>query len=91
MKKPLNKFALLLWVLALVLAMGEAWTFYGAWQMASALPSTDRIYVFSGGLWRNAGAVLMQSAVLGSLGLLIEMVDQVRCTVARAIEPQIVT
>ncbi len=91
MNKPPNKFALLLWALALVLAMGEAWTFYGAWRMASALPSTDRIYVFSGGLWRNAGGVLMQSAVLGSLGLLIEMVDQVRCTVARAIETQIVT
>jgi len=83
MKKPLNKFALLLWAIAVVMAAYNMWSIYNLFQTVSELPPGAHANIMFGSAWRTVSAVLVQSSVLISLGVLIEMVDQIRGHVTR--------
>jgi hypothetical protein len=84
MKKPLNKFALLLWAIAIVGAAFNIWSLHILFHTAGGLLPAARLTILSGSVWRTVNAVLVQSAILVSLGMLIEMVDQIRWQILRA-------
>ena len=84
MKKPLNRVALALWVLAVLVIVGEACSFvvlrHGV-QMSEA--AGDRIYLVAGATWNFVRSALMSAASLVALGTLVELLDQIRWNIRR--------
>lgn len=80
MKKPINKFAVALWVIAAAFAVYNLWSLYTAVNMASALHTKfgDTIYLAGEGFTRVALSLILGCSQLVALGILIEMVDQIR-------------
>jgi len=85
MKKPLNKVALALWIVVVLFVLGEIWTYV---SMLRALTSfhEDDIHVVGEGLVRTIQSVIATAAMLTALGARIELVDQIRWTIVRAVE-----
>lgn len=75
MKKPLNLFAVVLWLLAVVVIVGDA-AYLLTPQPAFTPQPTDTYYVVS--YWFSARNSLVSAGVLAALGVLIELLDQIR-------------
>lgn len=85
MKKPINKFAVALWVMAIAFAVYDLWSLFAAVNMASELHSRygDTIYVVGGTISKIVLSLVSGCGQFVALGILIEMVDQIRWTLAR--------
>jgi len=80
MKKPIHKFALALWVLAAIYAVSELVAVYQAFSLANGLGarSGNATYLVAGAIWNIARVTVLACSQIIGLGLLIEMVDQIR-------------
>ncbi len=82
MKKPVNKFALALWLLAVLYLTGEAWGWYYMAHMDAQMAGLARVERFPVLLDAPAG-LAMNAAILASLGVLIEIGDKIRWLLER--------
>ena len=84
MKKPINKVALALWALAVLVAIGEVCSFaviqHGIQRSAAA---GDTVYLVVGGIWNMVRSAVISSAALVALGMMVELLDQIRGNTAR--------
>jgi hypothetical protein len=78
MKKPLNKFSLALWIVVVAYIAGQLWWFYTAAELTREFASRDSIYYLPDSLWKIVQSVITTGGLLSSLGVLIELVDQIR-------------
>lgn len=79
MKKPINKFAVALWVLAVALILGTAFNEYGVQQLYAHRAEQDvSLYEVVGSGWRLVTGGIAAAAQIAGLGVLIELVDQIR-------------
>jgi hypothetical protein len=85
MKKPVNKVALALWILAVLFVAGELWSLDGMFQSAAKFQQ-DQIYLIGGSVERVVQSIVATTAMLTALGALIELVDQIRWTIVRVAE-----
>jgi hypothetical protein len=87
MKKPINKFAIGLWVLAAAYLIGEVWSWYYFAHMNAQLAQLDKALGKSAlqlPVFLDAPPYLVLSAaVLASLGVLIEIGDKIRWLLER--------
>lgn len=87
MKKPLNKVALALWIVAILFVAGQLWSLGDMFRSISQLRGTgDNIYMVGGSIQRIIQSIVGTAAMLTALGVLIELVDQIRWTIVRAVE-----
>ncbi|HEX4159307.1 MAG TPA: hypothetical protein VHY79_12610 [Rhizomicrobium sp.] len=84
-KKPVNKVALVLWILAALFVASELWTFIDLLQTASSLHGGET-YLVGQGITQSVRLTFMEAANLTAAGMLIELVDQIRWTIVRAAE-----
>lgn len=82
MKKPLNKFALGLWILAGLYAIGEVWGWYYFAHMDAKLADFSHAARFPVFLDSPVN-LAMNAAILASLGMLIEIGDKIRWLLER--------
>ena len=79
MKKPINKFAVAMWVTAGIVACLNA---IEVWAIAESMRDVARqaaeTYVVVQGVLRAASAIVAPTILLIGLGALIELVDQIR-------------
>ena len=78
MKKPINKVALVLWVVAVLVALSdsfEIWTNFK--NMKDVATEAGETYLVVETLVRGVAALVLQSALLVGLGTLIEIVDRI--------------
>jgi hypothetical protein len=78
MKKPLNKVALAIWVMAVLLALlnfSEAWNAYQG--MRDLRQQAGEGYIVWAGVIRAIANIITQFAFLGGLGMLIEIADRI--------------
>ncbi|HTT85679.1 MAG TPA: hypothetical protein VMF67_19550 [Rhizomicrobium sp.] len=85
MKKPINKVALALWILAVLFVVAELWTYVDMFRTVAELHE-DRVYLIGGSIARTIQSVAGTAAMLTAAGVLIELVDQIRWTIVRAVE-----
>jgi len=84
MKKPINKFAVALWVLAIVVFIVQFASFFSVTQTLRHLgPQGGSTLIVEGGFSKTAlsGLALsglMAAAQLSALGVIIELIDQIR-------------
>ena len=83
MKKPLNKVALALWVLAALAVIGEACSFVVLQQGIQMAAARDTVYLVGGSVWNMARSAVMSAAALVALGMMVELLDQIRWNTAR--------
>jgi hypothetical protein len=79
MRKTLNTFSLALWIVAAIYVVAEAWALYDITQLrahAGIAPSPPAI-------WDGFRAIVMDSVILVSFGVLIELVDRIRWHIER--------
>jgi len=79
MKKPVNKFAVVLWVVAASLLVGEAWYATATWK------NTQAVFQEYGGtyfafvtLWNTIRSAILSTGELVALGVIVELIDQIR-------------
>jgi hypothetical protein len=86
-KKPINKVALALWIIAVVFVLGEVWTTIDMYRSIAEIHGQgDNVYMVGGGLERIVQSVIGTAAMLTAMGVLIELVDQIRWAIVRAAE-----
>lgn len=79
MKKSVNKFAVALWVLAAIVLLSEAASYRALSDSMKEMASFGgRLYVIEGVIWNALRMGLLSSAQLAGLGVIIELVDQIR-------------
>jgi len=79
MKKPINKFAVALWVLAIVVFIVQFASFFSVTQTLRHLgPQGGSTLIVEGGFSKIALSGLMAAAQLSALGVIIELIDQIR-------------
>jgi len=83
MKKPVNKVALALWIVAALFVLDEAWTTFDVIRATAKLGQGD-VYLVSGGIARIVQSVVATAGMLTGTGMLVELVDQIRWAVVRA-------
>jgi len=79
MKKPVNKFAVALWIIAAlvgVLGLAQALTFYRDFE--SATRGVGQTTDLAGPLLRYMAGTITQIAMLVGTGAVIEILDQIR-------------
>jgi hypothetical protein len=87
MKKPLNKVALALWIIAVLFVLGEIWTTVDMYRSVTKIYGNgDNVYMVGGSLGRIVQSTIGTAAMLSAWGVLIELVDQIRWTIVRASE-----
>ena len=85
MKKPLNKVTLALWIMAGLFVLAEIWTYAVMFRTANSFHAGET-YVVMDSVARSVQSTLVGAAMLTAFGMLIELVDQIRSTIARAVE-----
>ena len=85
MKKPLNKFAIGLWVLAAVYVIGEVGLYLYFSHMRAELIRLGGGPQFPAfpSFWRTPPSLIMDAAELAALGMLIEIGDKIRWLLER--------
>ncbi len=78
MKKPLNKFALALWMVAAAFAVADFFWLYSTAQQLKALAPRDIDPLPPQQILMTVQSVLTVGGLLASMGVLIELVDQIR-------------
>ena len=79
MKKPINKFAVTMWIFAGVVAIlntFEVWSIVENMRLVAR--EAGQAYLVTGTILRSIGAVIAPVVLLIGLGALIELVDQIR-------------
>ena len=85
MKKPLNKVALALWIVAILFVLIEIWTTVDMYRSMTQIHGDgDNVYLVGGSIQRIIQSTVGATAMLAGLGMLIELVDQIRWTIVRA-------
>lgn len=77
MKKPLNKFAICLWALAVMYVIAEVWAYLYFYHMGSELLKLGSPPQFPAFL-NTPPSLVLSAAVLASLGVLVEIGDKIR-------------
>jgi hypothetical protein len=85
MKKPLNKVALALWIIAALFVLGEAWSIFDMFRTADQFRG-GHTHLAEGSITRLVQSTIGMAAMLTALGVLIELVDQILWTIVRATE-----
>lgn len=85
MKKPINKFALALWILAIVFVLGELWAAVFEFDTIDQLHG-GTAYLVEGSIRRIIPSTIGAASIMTAFGVLIELVDQMRWTIVRAVE-----
>lgn len=85
MKKPVNKFAVALWIVAVIVFAGGVNSLLAMHEMArdmSRIAARDggTLSEVLGGSWMMTIGSLLPAAQLAAFGVLIELVDQIRWT-----------
>ena len=88
MKKPLNKFALGLWIVAAIYVAVQAWAMYDITQLCVAFPVRDGAACVRGAPWDGLGQIVLTVSVLASFAVLIELVDRIRWQLEQGIVPK---
>lgn len=84
MKKPVNKFALFLWVLAVLVLAAQAAQYFTMMTSAREMAMHgDHIDLVGGAIEKLVLTGLLAAAQLASFGVLIELVDQIRWNALR--------
>jgi hypothetical protein len=79
MKKPVNKFAVLLWVLAAVALIGEAGSAVATWEnMQGLLHEAGESYLAIAAVWSAVRSAILYTGLLAASGVIIELIDQIR-------------
>jgi hypothetical protein len=78
MKKPVDRFAIALWVLAVVVILGTAFSEYSVQFYVQRAEPNITLYEVVGSAWRLVSAGIATAALIAGLGVLIELVDQIR-------------
>ena len=79
MKKPINKVALVLWVIAVLVAAAEMGSLVLLRQSMAGLASqAGETYLVVNSLWAVLRGAVLSSSQLVALGVIIELVDQIR-------------
>jgi hypothetical protein len=79
MKKPLNRVAVALWILAAIVPVAEGAQYAAMIADAKSLAVRgDTIGFFTEGIVRTAFAAILPAAQLAAMGVLIDLVDQIR-------------
>ena len=87
MKKPFNKVAVALWVIAILFVLIEIWTTVDMYRSMTQIHGEgDNVYLVGGSIQRIVQSTVGAAAMLVGLGMLIELVDQIRWTIVRAAE-----
>ena len=84
MKKPISRFALALWIVALVLVFAdgfETWSIYDNLKSVSHQVGESRLVIQS--VVQTLGGFLFQIAMVFGIGALIEVVDRIRWSLQR--------
>jgi len=83
-KKPINKVALALWALAVLVVIGEACSFaiiqHGIQRSAA---TGDTVYLVVGGIWNMVRSTVISAGALVALGMMVELLDQIRRNTVR--------
>ena len=85
MKKPLNKVALALWIMAVVFVLGEVWAAVLEFDTIDQLHG-GTAYLVEASIRRVVPSTISIAAIMTAFGVLIELVDQIRWTILRAVE-----
>jgi hypothetical protein len=83
MKKPLNKISPTLWICAVLFVLARAWTFVTMFQTTAEMRA-GTYYLVIDGISRLVQSTVAVAATLTGMGVLIELVDQIRWTLVRA-------
>jgi hypothetical protein len=79
MKKPVNKIAVALWVLAVIVLLGEAASLEELREgMRELAQKGDAIYAVAGSFWNVLRIGLLSAVQLATFGVIIELIDQIR-------------
>jgi hypothetical protein len=79
MKKPINKVAVALWILAALAVVGEVCSYLLLHKMmAETAQHGDTVYEIVGSTWNWAKSAIVLTAQLVALGVIIELIDQIR-------------
>jgi hypothetical protein len=74
MKKPVNKFAVALWIVAAIVLLGEIALVDTVRQTVAARPGVSSFSL----LWASIRVALQSASQLAALGVIIELIDQIR-------------
>ena len=85
MKKPLNKFAIGLWVLATIYVIAQVWAWCYFYHMSEQLVRLGKAPQFPAFL-STPPSLVMGAAVLASFGILIEIADKIRWLLERRLD-----
>lgn len=83
MKKPLNKIALALWIIAALFVLVQAWSLVEMFRTSAEI-GKDQYFLVLGSVSRLVQSAVIFPAVLTGMGALIELVDQIRWAFVRA-------
>lgn len=79
MKKPINKFAVALWVVAVIVLIGGVGALASMQAMLrTTMQQGDTIYEVAGSSWRIIAGSLLPAVQLAAFGVIIELIDQIR-------------
>jgi hypothetical protein len=78
-KKPVNKFAIFLWVLALIVFVGDVTSLVQMPHFVDEATGGSGTWKLTfNEVWLFVGKGLISSAIIAAFGYLIELVDQIR-------------
>jgi hypothetical protein len=79
MKKPINRFALALWVVALALVFADAFETWSIYENLKSVSHEAReSYLVIQSIVRTIGGFLFEIAMVFGIGALIEVADHIR-------------
>ncbi len=79
MKKPVNKFAVGLWVVAVIVLIGGVGSLASMHEaLRYSMQQGDTIFQVAGSTWRSVLLSLLPAVQLAAFGVIIELIDQIR-------------
>lgn len=78
MKKPVNKFAVALWIAAVLVFVAVSTQFLAMYQSASEMAGRGETIYIVAHVWSTLISGIGAPVQLAALGVIIELVDQIR-------------
>ena len=79
MKKPINKFAVALWIVAVLVFVAVSTQFLTMYQSAREMAGRgETIYIVAHNVWGTLISGIGAPVQLAALGIIIELIDQIR-------------
>jgi hypothetical protein len=78
MKKPVNRFAVGFWVLAVLVFLADAGQYISMIETMKKFAGQDNTYLVQGGLWRFLLSGILSTGQFAAFGVIIELIDQIR-------------